>query len=293
MMPRALEQHRGMLKSMITEKIRHVADGSTFDGVAELAKHLPLAAISYLVGIPEDSRQNMLRWASAIFNMVGPISPAFDDDLQTFLEFREYILAVDPAKLPEDGWARSLFEAAREGRLTIDEARSIFGGLVAPSLNTTINAKSNLLHNLATHPHQWDKLRRDLSLIPSAVVEGVRHGATVRWFARVAVSDYSVRDVMIPEGTRVMVMFGSANRDERHYPDPDEFQVDRNPQDQLGWGAGPHVCAGLHLAKLELQVLLEALIENVETLEADEPVVIANRGLYGLESLPMRLRRAA
>ena len=291
MMPKNLEQHRGLLKAMITEKVREVADGKTFDGVSELARHLPLAAVSFLVGLPEAGRQNMLRWANALFNVIGPISPAFSEDLQTFLEFSSYLRSVDPAQFPEGGWAHKMFVAAEQGGLTLDEARAALSALVAPSLDTTINAKSNLLYNLAINPDQWNKLKRDPSLIPSAVVEGVRHSATVRWFARVAAKDYSMGDVMIPEGTRVMVMFGSANRDERHYDDPDTFQVGRNPQDQLGWGAGPHVCAGLHLAKLEMQVLLEALVENVETLEADEPVLGANRGLYGLESLPMRLTR--
>ncbi len=293
MLPKNLEQHRDMLKALITERLRQVADGTTFDGVTHIAKHLPLAAISFLVGLPEDGRQNMLRWAAAIFNMVGPISPEFAEDLETFLDFRGYMLSVDPATLSENSWARRLFEIAEQGTITVGEARAILGGFVAPSLDTTINAKSNLLHNLATNPDQWDRLRRNPSLIPSAVVEGVRHSATVRWFARVAAAEYRAGDVVIPEGTRVMVMFGSANRDERHYANPDKFQVDRNPQDQLGWGAGPHVCAGLHLAKLEMQVLLEAMIENVERLEADEPVVSANRGLYGLESLPMRMTRRA
>lgn len=291
--PGALRQHRDMLKAMIVEKVRQVADGNTFDAVAHLAKHLPLAAISFLVGLPEAGRQNMLRWAAAVFNMVGPASPALAEDLATMLEFRDYLLTVDPAHLPEDGWAKMLFDAAGEGKLTVDAARAALGGLIGPSLDTTINAKSNLLYNLAAHPDQWAKLRRNPALVPSAVVEGVRHSAVVRWFARVATADYRAGDVSVPQGTRVMLMFGSANRDERHYPDPDTFQADRNPQDQLGWGTGPHMCSGMHLAKLEMEVLLEALIENVETLEAGEPVIGANRGLYGLEGLPMRMRLRA
>ena len=137
------------------------------------------------------------------------------------------------------------------------------------------------------------KLRRDPSLISSAVFEGVRHSAVVRWFSRLAVADYRAADVFVPEGTRVMVMYGSANRDERHYQDPDRFLVDRNPQDQLGWGTGPHMCGGMHLARLEMEVLLEALVENVETLEVDQPVLGTNRGLYGFESLPMRMKLLA
>lgn len=293
LMPGALRQHRDMLKSMISEQVRRVADGRTFDAVASVAKHLPLAAISFLVGIPEEGRQNMLRWATAIFNMVGPDSPAFAEDLATFREFRGYLLSIDPAQLSENGWAKTLFDAAENGRLTIGEARAALSGLLGPSLDTTINAKSNLLLNLAANPDQWAKLRRDPSLVPGAVYEGVRHSAVVRWFSRMAVADYRAGDVAIPQGTRVMVMYGSANRDERHYPEPDRFLVDRNPTDQLGWGTGPHMCGGMHLARLEMEVLLEALIETVEVLEVDEPVLGANRGLYGLESLPMRMKPLA
>ncbi len=289
MMPAALQQYRGLLKSLITEQVCKLAGSDTFDAVSGLAKHLPLAAISFLVGLPEAGRQNMLRWAASIFNMVGPASPALGEDLQILLEFRDYMLSVDPAHLPEDGWAKTLFDAAHAGTLTMDEARAVLGGFVAPSLDTTINAKSNLLHNLATQPDQWAALRQNPALIPNAVVEGVRHSAVVRWFARVAVTDYRAGDVFVPEGMRVMLMFGSANRDERHYPDPDAFKISRDSRDQLGWGTGPHICAGLHLARLEMEVLLEALVENVATLEADEPVVSANRGLFGLESLPLRM----
>ncbi|WP_428374257.1 cytochrome P450 [Lichenicoccus sp.] len=289
MTPAALAQHRDMLKTMITNQVRKLADGNTFEAIEGIAKHLPLAAISYLVGLPEAGRQNMLRWATAIFNMVGPASPALNEDLQILLEFRDYMLSVDPAQLPENGWAKALFDAARDGKLTVAEAQAVLGGFVAPSLDTTINAKSNLLYNLAINPAEWDKLRRNPSLISSTVMEGVRHSAVVRWFARVTSTDYQRRDIFLPQGTRVMLMFGSANRDERHYPDPDAFKVDRNPQDQLGWGSGPHICAGLHLARLEMEVLLEALVENIETMEADEPVFSANRGLFGLQSLPMRM----
>ena len=143
LMPGALRQHRDMLKSMISEQVRRVSDNRTFDAVADVAKHLPLAAISFLVGIPEDGRQNMLRWATAIFNMVGPDSPAFAEDLATFREFRAYLLSIDPAHLHKDGWARMLFDAAEAGKLTIGEARAALSGLLGPSLDTTINAKSN------------------------------------------------------------------------------------------------------------------------------------------------------
>jgi cytochrome P450 len=86
-----------------------------------------------------------------------------------------------------------------------------------------------------------------------------------------------------------MVMFGSANRDERRYDHPDRFDVARNPRDHLGWGTGPHMCVGMHLAKLEMELLLEALLDHVEAIDADEPVFGVNAGLYGIDGLPLRL----
>ena len=89
-----------------------------------------------------------------------------------------------------------------------------------------------------------------------------------------------------------MLLYGSANRDERRYADPDRFDVTRDARDHLAWGTGPHMCAGMHLARIEMEVLLEALVEANVTLEAGQPEMGANRGLYGFTKLPLRIERA-
>jgi cytochrome P450 len=86
-----------------------------------------------------------------------------------------------------------------------------------------------------------------------------------------------------------MLLYGSANRDERHYCDPDRFDITRDARDQLAWGRGVHMCAGQYLARTEMEVLLEALVERGVTLRVQEPVVGSNRGLFGFTALPMRL----
>src|SRR3546814_985983 len=95
----------------------------------------------------------------------------------------------------------------------------------------------------------------------------------------------------IPKGARVMILYGCANRDERRFENPDRFDVTRDARDHLGWGTGPHMCAGMHLARMEMEVLLEALVEADVRLEAGEPVLAANAGLYGFAELPLRLIR--
>ena len=162
---------------------------------------------------------------------------------------------------------------------------------VIPSLDTTILAKGHLLANLARNPDQWALLRERPELIPAAVLEGVRRDSVLRWFSRVAARDYEVGGATVPQGARVMLLYGCANRDERHYDDPDRFDVTRDARDHLAWGTGPHMCAGMHLARIEMEVLLEALVEAGVTLEAGEPEIGTNRGLYGFTSLSFRIGR--
>ena len=295
LMPAALKERRDMLKSLMTAQVDSLVGKGTFDAVPALARHLPLKAVTVLVGLDEEARSKMLQWAAAFFNTLRPMQegeelpPEIAADMELLMEARDFFAHVDPSTLAPGSWSANLFEAVGQGRLSELEGRGALRAFVIPSLDTTIYAKANLLYNLATNPDQWALLRQQPSLIPSAVLEGVRHSAVVRAFSRFAVEDYRAGEVFIPKGQRVMVIFGSANRDERQYPDPDRFDVTRNPVDQLGWGTGPHMCVGMHLAKLEMEILLEVLVERVERLEAGEPVVGLNAGLYGLDALPFRL----
>lgn len=294
LMPAALRERREMLKTMISTRIQSLVDAASFDGVSEIAQFLPVQAVSHLVGLPEEGRSSMLRWAAASFNALAPTDDedsktALADDLTTFAEAKRYFESVEPARLRPGSWVDMLFQAVDRGSLQIGEARAAMSGLVNPSLDTTINAAAHLMYNLGKNPDQWDLLRNNPALIRSAVFEGVRYSAVVRWFSRFAERDYDVAGTTIPAGSRVMIMYASANRDERRYRDPDRFDVTRNPTDQLGWGTGPHMCVGMHLAQIEMEVLLEALIEQVERIEVGEPKYGVNRALYGIDRLPMRL----
>jgi cytochrome P450 len=142
---------------------------------------------------------------------------------------------------------------------------------------------------LGRNPDQYALLRENPSLISNAVYESMRFAPPVRWVARVAIEDYRAGEVFIPAGERIMLLFAAANRDPRKYPEPNSFDVTRRPADQLGWGAGPHICAGMHLARMELEVLLESMVKRVARFEVGEPVRSTNRGLYGIESLKLRM----
>lgn len=289
--PARLKEARTELKALISARVEELTGAGRFDAMTSLASFLPVKAIANLVGLPEGGRERMLEWAAATFNLVGPDEPA--DDVGKMKEAFAYIATLTEDSVAEGSWAAELFDVARSGRIALHEAIGAISAYVLPSLDTTIFAAGHLLNNLARYPDQWDILRREPDLVPGAVLESMRHSAPLRWFARVAATDYPVNDAVIPQGARVMILYGCANRDERRYPDPDRFDIRRDARDHLGWGTGPHMCAGMHLARIEMEVLLEALIETGVSIEAGAPTIGDNAGLYGFSALPLQLERAA
>ncbi|EQB11794.1 cytochrome P450 [Sphingobium lactosutens] len=294
--PVALKRYRTMLKEIIDTRISEAANGETIDAVTSVSQLLPLKAIKHLVGLPENGRERMLEWATATFNSGGPIEAyedreAFVRDAEILIEAMMYVRQVKREDLVAGSWTSDLFDAVAAGKLTMGEAHAAMSGLVIPSLDTTIFAMSSLLYALGQNPDQYEMLKRDPGLISGAVYEAVRHSGPARWFSRYALSDYVAGDVFIPAGARVMLMYAAANRDERRYDDPDRFDITRKAGDQLGWGGGPHLCGGMNLARLEMELLLESLIAHVDRIEVEEPELSESRGLYGLTQLPLRLFR--
>jgi cytochrome P450 len=186
------------------------------------------------------------------------------------------------------GWADGAFEAAERGQISRAEAHSMIIDYVAPSLDTTILATAHMVHQLAWQPGAFDALKQDPSLITNAVHESVRHGSPIRGFTRFAASDFEIGGIVIPKDARALILYASANRDERKYADPDKFDVTRGARDHVGWGHGPHVCAGMHLARLEMECLLRALTRHVSRIETQEPTPILNNVLQGFKTLPAR-----
>ncbi len=287
LMPAALKTARADLKAMVAARVEMLAGTGWFDAMPALASFLPVQAVSHLVGLPEAGRERMLEWAGAAFNAIGPDQdPA---DVTLLREAFAFMASLDESVVRTGSWAGELFAAARSGRLSPQEANAAISAYVIPSLDTTILAKGHLLYNLANHPEQWALLCERPELIPNAVLEGVRRDAVIRWFSRLAATDYVVGEHVVPAGARVMLLYGCANRDERRYPDPDRFDVQRDARDQLSWGTGSHMCAGMHLARIEMEVMLEALVEAGVSLAAQTPTRGTNAGLYGFTALPFRL----
>jgi cytochrome P450 len=266
--------------------VDRVVTAGRFDAVTELAEHLPMAVVSTLVGLGEEYRGKMLEWAAAIWDVQGPRNQRFLDAGPAVGEFLAFAQndAV-PGRIDPNGWAAHLYEAADRGEMPREKCPVMMLDYVTPSLDTTILGIASMIALFADHPDQWELLRSDRSLIPHAINEALRIETPVPQFTRVLTEDHEIDGVALPAGSRVALLYGSANRDERKYPDPDRFDITRKPSDHLAFGRGEHVCVGMHLARLEMSSLLERLADRVSRFEVVSRTPMINNGLRGYEHL--------
>jgi cytochrome P450 len=257
-----------------------------FDAATELAEHLPMAVVSQLVGLGEGRRGKMLEWAAAIWDVQGPANQRFQDAMPQVEEFLGFAQnEAVPGNIDPDGWAAHLYQAADRGEMPREKCPVMMLDYVTPSLDTTILGITSAVALFAQHPDQWDLLRADRSLIPHAINEVLRVETSVPQFTRVLTEDHEIDGVPLAAGSRVALLYGSANRDERKYPDPDRFDITRRPSDHLAFGRGEHVCVGMHLARLEMSTLLGRLADDVGRFEIVDAVPLLNNGLRGFARL--------
>ncbi len=262
----------------------------TFDAASDLAEHLPMTVVSQLVGLGEHGRTNMLRWAAATWESQGPPNQRAAEARPVVEEFLSFAVnEAVPGNLEPGGWAAQLYAAADAGDLPRDKCPFMMVDYVTPSLDTTIYAVSNAIRLFAEQPDQWDLLRSDPSLVPHAINETLRLESPVQQFTRVVTADHQLGGVDLPEDARVMLLYGSANRDERKYPDPERFDIKRMPSDHLAFGRGEHLCIGMQLARLEMSALLRSLIARVARFDIVECEPVLSNVLNGMRSLNVRV----
>jgi cytochrome P450 len=282
MLPSALQEVQAELQTVADNLVEQLMSQRSFDGMRDCAQHLPVEVISRLVGLAEDGRQRMRAWAAATFDALGPMNDRREAAIPTVMEMLDYARGIEPRLLRPDGWAMRLVQAADAGQCDASDVLGLLLDYIAPSLDTTILSMGHLLFQFGRNPKQWERVRASPDeLIPRAVDEALRFEAPIRAFTRRAVEDYDVEGTRIAAGDRVLIIFASANRDERRYTDPDHFDVTRDARDHLSFGYGVHRCAGAYLAELEMQSLLRAMVTRVRQIEVGEPVVALNNVLRG------------
>jgi cytochrome P450 len=265
----------------------------------DLAVPVPVTIIAEMIGVPSNMVSQFKYWSDIVIEVsTGPGREDRFDAKYTdaFTDLMAYLrgFARERRANPQDDLISTIV-AEQEGNvgLTDREVIQFVMLLLVAGNETTTNLIGNITNALFDHPDQAQRVAADPTLVPALVEEGLRYDTPVQVVFRTTTEDVELRGTRIPAGEFVAAYLGSANRDERRFPDPDRLDVTREPKGFPGFGFGKHFCLGASLARLEARITLEALVPEIpKLLRAEEHVTHIDSFLVrGPERLP--LRRAA
>ena len=292
--PRALRRLRERWFADAEVLVEEVLAEREFDAAGALAQAFPLRVFPDAVGNPVEGRENLLPYGDHAFNAFGPPNDLVAKGAPRVAELSAWVNAQCAREaLAPDGFGARIWAAADRGEITHAQAPLVVRSLLTAGVDTTVHGLSAVLYAFATHPDQWRRLRAQPHLARVAFDEAVRWESPVQTFFRTATADVAVAGVVVPEGKKILMFLGAANRDPRRWRDPDAFDLGRDPSGHVGFGMGIHQCVGQHVARLEAEALLTALARRVETLELAGPTHRHhNNTLRAWESIPVRVRHA-
>jgi len=283
---RKLKDIKDNISESCENMVQDLAKKNEIEVVKDFAAHIPLEIVSKMIGYPEKGSKKLLDWAFATFNTFGPNNLRTLKSLPGLIfGLSKYSRTLNKDNVLPGSWSHATFKAIEEGKLGEDEGRAIVMGYAIPSLDTTIQSATSMFELLAKHPEKFNEIKENPDLIRGVVNEAIRLSSPVRGFSRVITKDTEVAGYQLEKDKRVLMLWSCANRDPKKYPNPDEFDIHRNPEDHLGWGYGNHRCAGEHLARLEMEELLKALCKHASKLEVSNSEPFLNNTLQGYKSM--------
>jgi len=270
--PRQVAKVEPMILSVANDLIDRFIDRGSVELLSEFSGPLPLTMISDALGMPREDLPLFREWTEALQGIRARVVPE-DEFLQRahkWVDFQRYFGAVVEDRLanPRDDLSSAILQAGNTGEtpLKSGELMNIFAQLILGGNETAASTFNSGMLMLARDPEAQNELRNDASLIPNFVEEVLRRDSPVLGIPRIAMKDTRVGDVEIPAGSRLLVLFGSANRDEQVFPNPDEFDFEReNVRSHVAFGNGIHFCVGAPLARAELRIGLEQLLSRLGT----------------------------
>jgi cytochrome P450 len=285
--PRRVAELEPFVRATVSRLLDRVAADGGGDFVRDVSTPLPMEVIFTLLGVPEGDRNELRRWMDLSLERDHdtPKIPeraivAMASQMRYWMEFIEAVRAK-----PNDGLASALLQVEVDEE---DGTRSrLTDGEVIGFLNL-LGAAGNVL--FARHPDEYAKVREDPRVVPDAVEEVLRYSSPSQYQGRVTTRDVAWHGETVPKGARILLLTGSANRDEREFPDPDRFDVLRRPESHLGVGYGVHFCLGASLARLESRVALEEFARRFPVYAVDEDgcVRVHMSNVHGYEHVPFR-----
>ena len=290
--PRAIAQLEPMVRRVINEFADEIGEAETFDLVQQLSGPFPVEVISEMLGIPKGDRQQIRHWLDILLHReegsVHPSKEAEAAQLDSGLYF--YELVQDRRKHPADDMITQLMEAEVERddgiatRLEDEEITGFLSLIAGAGAETVTKLVGNAAVLFSRHPEQWRLVREEPDSIPGAVEEILRYLPPSQYNGRYTLEETTIRGVTIPAHQPVLLLAGSATRDEREYEDPDRFDITRTPRLALGFGYGIHSCLGAALARMESRIAIAEMARrwpNFRTVEDGlQRVTMANVAGY-------------
>jgi cytochrome P450 len=257
-----------VIGATVSELIAAFAGDGHADLIRQLTFPFPVQVIARILGLPEADWPRFVQLSTELIAVMRN----WDRAVAASAELRGYFADViaDRRRNTRDDLVSQLIRAEVDGhKLSDDEIYPFLLLLLPAGVETTYRSSSNLLFGLLTHPGQLDAVRADRGLVPQAIEEALRWETPLLLITRMAAEDLELGGVSIPEGALIAVSLGAANRDPGQYGDPDAFDIFRDPVQHISFGDGPHRCLGMHLARLETRVLLNAALDRLPRLRLD------------------------
>ena len=283
-----------LIGPIIDEQIDQFAPDGEADLVRQLTFEFPVRVIARLLGLPEEDFPQFHRWGIELIGLIADI----DRGLAASESLAEYFAGIVAERRahPADDVISDMVAAEVEGEKLSDEAIYSFLRLLLPAgAETTYRSSGNLLYLLLTHPDQLDAVRDDRTLLPQAIEEGLRCEPPLLTIARTTTCEVELSGVTIGPGEVITTHIGSANHDETRWEDPEAFDIFRPPLPHIAFAHGPHMCLGMHLARLETRALLQRVLDRLPelALQPDTDPYIRGDVFRSPTSLPVVFSRAA
>ncbi len=305
-MPSQLRRLEPQIRALARQAVDDMAArGGECDFANDVAALYPLRVIMLILGLPPEDEPRMLKLTQELFGNQDPDLARAEGGLsdptlaaeqlfEVFMDFSAYFgrVTADRRANPRDDVSTVIANSMVDGEQISDfEAMSYYTIIAAAGHDTTSSSTAGALWALCDHPAQFAKVKADPSLIPGLVEEAVRWTTPVKHFMRSATQDTELRGRHIAKGDWLMLCYLSGNRDEEVFEAPDAFRVDREPNRHLGFGYGPHLCLGQHMAKMEMRILFEELIPRLDSIEFNgQASLTASNFVSGPKSLPVKYR---
>jgi cytochrome P450 len=295
--PRRIRELQPRVQELAREHLDAALEADDFDFIADFAGKLPMDVISELMGVPREDRAQLRALADTVMHREDGMPDVPQSAIEASVELLVYYADMVARRRAEatDDLTSALLRAEIDGdRLTDDEIMAFLFLMVVAGNETTTKLLGNAAYWAARHPDQLAEVLDDHSRIPLWIEETLRYDTSSQILARVVASDIEFHGVTLHDGDTLLLLPGSAHRDERVFDDPDEYRIGRDIGSKLlSFGSGAHFCLGAHLARMEAQVALGELFGRISgyEIDADAAARVHSSNVRGFARLPMTVTR--